>query len=426
MNAPIPKIGVYPHWLLRIRFQLAGGLFVAILIPALIRSSLDFQVLLSSNLQTTMVAAAVAHILGFFAYRRMGNFPGLAAASYILPTFLLSYGTVMVAILMFRYDYSRFQAVGSFVLSVAWYFGVSLGVRRIQPYRLAIVPGGHVEKVHSIGGVVWQQLTSTHEALQGVSGVVADLHSDLSVDWERYLANCALAGIPVYHFKQIRESLTGRVEIEHLSENTLGSLNPNDAYLKVKGLVDWMAAFSVITLFSPVILILAFAIKMDSKGPAFFRQERVGFRGEVFRIYKFRTMTVDNVAEEDPCNLAMTKISDARITRVGRFLRRTRIDELPQAINILRGEMSWIGPRPEALALSLWYEKELPFYRYRHIVKPGISGWAQVNQGHVVEVDDVLGKLHFDFYYIRNFSPWLDVVITLRTIRTVLTGFGAR
>lgn len=146
----------------------------------------------------------------------------------------------------------------------------------------------------------------------------------------------------------------------------------------------------------------------------------------VFRVYKFRTMTVDKVAEGDPRNLAMTKIGDARITRLGRFLRRTRIDELPQAINILRGEMSWIGPRPEALALSLWYEKELPFYRYRHIVKPGISGWAQVNQGHVVEVDDVLGKLHYDFYYIKNFSPWLDVVITLRTIRTVLTGFGAR
>ncbi|TIP99650.1 MAG: sugar transferase, partial [Mesorhizobium sp.] len=117
---------------------------------------------------------------------------------------------------------------------------------------------------------------------------------------------------------------------------------------------------------------------------------------------------------------------DTRITRLGQFLRKSRIDELPQAINILRGEMSWIGPRPEALVLSKWYEAELPFYRYRHIVRPGITGWAQVNQGHVAAVDDVLEKLHYDFYYIKNFSPWLDVLIVFRTIRTMLTGFGAR
>jgi lipopolysaccharide/colanic/teichoic acid biosynthesis glycosyltransferase len=93
-------------------------------------------------------------------------------------------------------------------------------------------------------------------------------------------------------------------------------------------------------------------------------------------------------------------------------------------LNIIRGEMSWIGPRPEAVALSLWYEAELPFYRYRHIVRPGITGWAQVKQGHVADVDEVLGKLHYDFYYIKNFSFWLDLLIVARTIRTVLSGFG--
>jgi lipopolysaccharide/colanic/teichoic acid biosynthesis glycosyltransferase len=102
------------------------------------------------------------------------------------------------------------------------------------------------------------------------------------------------------------------------------------------------------------------------------------------------------------------------------------IDELPQLINVLRGEMSWIGPRPEAAVLSAWYEKELPFYRYRHIVRPGITGWAQINQGHVAELGEVLGKLHFDFYYIKNFSPWLDLLILIRTVRTVITGLGAR
>lgn len=419
-------IGNRRHWLLRIRFQLLGGLMVAILLPALIRSSIDYRVLLSSNMQTTMIAAAFAHILGFFAYRRMGNFPGLAAASYILPTFALTYGTVMVTILLMRYDYSRFQAVGSFMLSVSWYFGVSLGTRRIEPYRLAIIPGGGVEKIQEIGGVIWRRLQSPSDELKGISGVVADLRADLSEDWERYIANSALSGVPVYHVKQISESLTGRVEIEHLSENTLGSLNPNHAYIKLKQLLDWLAALVVLVLLAPFLLLVAIAVRLDSKGPALFRQERVGFQGEVFRVYKFRSMTMDDPSQGDARSRAMTKAGDARITRLGQFLRKSRIDELPQAINILRGEMSWIGPRPEALVLSRWYEKELPFYRYRHIVRPGITGWAQVNQGHVAEVDDVLEKLHYDFYYIKNFSPWLDVVIVLRTIKTMLTGFGAR
>ena len=122
----------------------------------------------------------------------------------------------------------------------------------------------------------------------------------------------------------------------------------------------------------------------------------------------------------------MTSDDDDRITRVGGFLRRSRIDELPQIWNILKGEMSWIGPRPEAQVLSSWYTGEIPFYRYRHVVKPGISGWAQVNQGHVAEVDDVHLKLHFDFYYIKYFSPWLDLLIVFRTIRTMASGFGSR
>jgi len=112
--------------------------------------------------------------------------------------------------------------------------------------------------------------------------------------------------------------------------------------------------------------------------------------------------------------------------RVGGFLRRVRLDELPQIFNVLRGEMSLIGPRPEAVPLSRWYESELPFYFYRHIVRPGISGWAQVHQGHVTDLDAVHQKLTYDFYYIKNFSAWLDILIALRTIPTMLSGFGSK
>jgi lipopolysaccharide/colanic/teichoic acid biosynthesis glycosyltransferase len=132
---------------------------------------------------------------------------------------------------------------------------------------------------------------------------------------------------------------------------------------------------------------------------------------------------IDSVDER---RALMTEQDDDRITSVGRVLRKLRLDELPQIINILKWEMSWIGPRPEAAVLSKWYTDEIPFYRYRHVVKPGITGWAQVNQGHVAEVDQVIEKLHYDFYYIKYFSPWLDVLIVFRTIKTMLSGFGAR
>ena len=236
-----------------------------------------------------------------------------------------------------------------------------------------------------------------------------------------------LSGVPVLHVKQAQEALTGRVEIEHLSENTLGSLNPNDTYLQVKKIGDFIAAVLVLLLAWPFFLLIALLVKIDSPGAAIFAQPRVGYRGKVFTIYKFRTMSAQpSHAEGDARQSAMTSDNDQRITRLGRFLRKMRIDELPQVFNILRGQMSWIGPRPEAQALSKWYEGELAFYRYRHIVRPGITGWAQINQGHVTEVDDVLEKLHYDFFYVKNFSFWLDLLITFRTIRTILTGFGSR
>jgi lipopolysaccharide/colanic/teichoic acid biosynthesis glycosyltransferase len=135
-------------------------------------------------------------------------------------------------------------------------------------------------------------------------------------------------------------------------------------------------------------------------------------------------MRCDDTPSRNSVDALITKPQDDRITPIGRFLRFSRIDELPQLINVLRGEMSLIGPRPEATGLSDWYQSEVPFYRYRHIVKPGITGWAQVNQGHVAGVDDIKMKLQFDFYYIRNFSIWLDILIVMKTIKTMLTGYG--
>ena len=425
LNAPTVNLPNQRHFLLRMRFQLLGGLTFAILLPVLIRTLFDQQTILLSSTQVTIVAAIIAHLTGYLFYKRIGNFPGVAAAGYILPTFALTYGLVFLAIFFFRFDYSRFQAAASFIQSTLWYFGLGLVTRRLDPYLLVIIPGGDVDRLENIPGVSWHWIRSPDTIVENASGVVADLRADMSDDWERYIADRALSGTPVYHVKQIRESLTGRVEIEHLSENTLGSINPNHAYLKIKHVVDWCAALVFIGALSPLLAFVALLVRIDSNGPALFRQKRVGYRGQIYTVYKFRSMTMNHSAGDEK-ETAITRSGDVRITRIGRYLRKFRIDELPQLINIIRGEMSWIGPRPEATVLSEWYEAELPFYRYRHIVRPGISGWAQVNQGHVAEVDDVLEKLHYDFYYIKNFSPWLDVLILLRTIKTMLTGFGAR
>lgn len=426
LNAPTIKPRHQRHILHRVRFQLLGGFCFAILAPALIRIVVDPILIYYQNLQVTILAAFVAHAMGFFSFRRIGDFPGVAAAGYILPTFALSYGFVYLIIFLFRIEYSAFQAASSLTLSILWYFGLSILSRRLDPYSLAVVPGGAVSRLKAIGGVNWHWLVSPNTIVDRVNGVVADLRADLSNDWERYIADQALAGVPVYHVKQISESLTGRVEIEHLSENTLGSLNPNHAYIKIKQAVDWISALSALIVLAPFLIFIALMIRWESPGPAIFRQERLGYGGRSFTVYKFRTMAVSAPEAVHVRSLAVTKPGDSRVTRLGRFLRRSRIDELPQLINIVRSEMSWIGPRPEATVLSSHYSVALPFYRYRNIVRPGISGWAQVNQGYVSDDDDEIEKLHYDFYYIKNFSPWLDIVIMLRTLKTVLSGFGSR
>jgi lipopolysaccharide/colanic/teichoic acid biosynthesis glycosyltransferase len=414
------------HPLLRPHYQLLGGLLVAAGLPFLIRLAFNWQAAVAVTTQTTIVAAMAAHLLGYAIYKRLDVFPGVATFSTILPAFVISYGLVFLFIFFLRLEYSRFQAGGSFLISASWYFGLSLFVNRLQPYRLAIVPMGDVEPLMRVDSVTWERLASPDARLGRVQGVVADLRADLPETWERFITSCVLAGLPVYHVKQILESLTGRVAIEHLSENTLRSLNPNQDYFEIKQAIDWLSAFAVLVIGAPFLLLLALAIRLESPGPALFRQERVGYRGSLFTVYKFRTMRTDCADKRSEKDQAITQKDDQRITRIGRVLRRTRIDELPQAINILRGEMSWIGPRPEAAVLSRWYEGELPFYPYRHIVRPGITGWAQVNQGHVASVREVHDKLYYDFYYIKNFSPWLDLVVALRTVRIMLTGFGAK
>jgi lipopolysaccharide/colanic/teichoic acid biosynthesis glycosyltransferase len=409
----------------RVRFQLGVGLLAPVLIPYMIRYRFELRSGDLAALNNSLIGTTLALVAGYYAFRRVSHYPGVRASYHILPTFAATYGLALAVFFFARLDYSRLHFLTSFLVCVCWYYIVYFKLQRQHRLTIGVVPYGDVRGLLDIREVHWITLSDPEREEAAYDAVVADLRSDIPDEWERFLADRALAGTLVMHVKQMEESLTGRVAIEHLSENNFGSLIPGIVYAKVKRVSDLAVSALLLPLLIPVFLLVALLIRLDSRGPILFRQERMGYRGERFRMYKFRSMR-EAGDFPDARMAAMTQDDDARVTRVGKYLRRYRIDELPQIVNIIKGEMSWIGPRPEAVPLSLWYEAELPFYRYRHIVRPGITGWAQVKQGHVADVGDVLWKLQYDFYYIKNFSFWLDVLIVARTVRTILSGFGAR
>lgn len=238
------------------------------------------------------------------------------------------------------------------------------------------------------------------------------------------ILDCHEGGLQVTQMAVLFEQLTGRVPVEHAGRNlyVVLPLNgfPSRLHSAVKRLLDLgvgLAGAALTIVFAPLIWL---AHRLESPGPLFYSQERVGRGGRAFRLVKFRTMIPDaevegpRWAEED----------DRRVTRVGRWLRRLHLDELPQAINILRGDMSFIGPRPERPEFVAHLEQQIPFYRARHAVRPGVTGWAQVNYEYGDSVEDALIKLQYDLYYIKHANLWLDLVILARTVGHVLRFAG--
>ena len=379
-------------------------------------------------LNITLFVVSIAIVLSYITFSNLAKFPKATEAAFIFLTLAGWYGVAAVVLLFSRIHYSGYMLASSFVISLLWFYGTYFWSLRARRPKFAIIPGGAASGLVNLPDAKWTLLEDPHLNGHANSGVVADLREAFSPEWERFITDISLAGVPVYHCKQVYETLTGRVAIEQLSENTFGSLVPGLAYIGAKRIVDFIAALVLLPLFAPLFGLIGLVIRHDSPGPVLFRQKRMGYRGQTFTVYKFRTMFHEPGEQQDAVapHRFMTRDNDDRITRVGRWLRKWRLDEFPQMFNVLRGEMSFIGQRPEAVALSRWYEDDLPFYRYRHIVRPGITGWAQINQGHVTDKDLVLGKLHYDFYYIKNFSPWLDALITLKTVVIMMRGIGAR
>ena len=412
-------------WLVRKRWQYATSLAVATLLPLLFRWVLPGDYLPEATTNSALANLAAVTI-AFWARLEIEPYPGIRSSTVILPTAAAAHGLVLAFFFFTRLPYDRLGFLLGFALHVVWAYGIYFVIQRRRRLTVGVLPFGNIERLVAIDRVDWVPLPAPSLAyLRSFDALVADLSADLTPEWEEFLADAALQGTIVYQVKPLEESLTGRVRIDHLSENSFGSLVPARAYFHGKTVIDWLVALAALPILLPVMAGAALAIRAEGGGPILFRQTRVGHGGRPFTVLKFRTMhTGSGIA--DARQAAMTGQLDPRITRVGALLRRTRIDELPQVWNILKGQMSWIGPRPEASILSEWYVGEIPFYRYRHVVKPGISGWAQVNQGHVAEVDAVHEKLQYDFYYVKYFSPWLDLLILFKTAKTMVNGFGAR
>jgi len=240
------------------------------------------------------------------------------------------------------------------------------------------------------------------------------------------LLACRLSGVRVTDLSSFFERTRGEFPIESLKASHLifgEGFRQGRVRTFIKGTFDILASLALLALAAPIMLITAIAIKLETPGPVIYRQERVGRGGRIFNVLKFRSMVED--AECDGCP-RWASPDDSRVTRVGRFIRFMRIDELPQLFNVLAGQMSLVGPRPERPYFVDQLSGQIPFYGLRHSVKPGVTGWAQVRYSYGATVDDSVRKLQFDLFYVKNHSLLLDLVILIETVGVVLLGKGAR
>ncbi len=253
--------------------------------------------------------------------------------------------------------------------------------------------------------------------------VVAAAGDNLQPDTLSFLATVHFQELPVYSMRAFYEAYWEKMPAELLSPvwplQAGFHLVKHSAFAAAKRLFDLVAALIAVVLLSPVLAAIALAIRLDSKGPVIFRQTRVGQHRRPFTLLKFRTMKIGSERKG-----IYTETNDPRITRTGRLLRATRLDELPQLFNVLSGDMSIIGPRAEWIKCVGKYEKVIPHYHFRHLVRPGITGWAQVNYPYGASIEDAVEKLMYDLYYIRNFSLILDASVILKTIHVMLFGKG--
>jgi exopolysaccharide biosynthesis polyprenyl glycosylphosphotransferase len=378
-------------------------------------------------------AAAVSSLLVYSAAAFDGSMKPSRSAVLISFTVFLPW-SILYRRFIWRYLSSSaatraFLVIGSGPLAARFYETYRQSANR---QRLEFVDiegervGQHIAGSGSpiIEGNLAAKLANLNDRYSGV--VLAERVDRLRPDLLEHLVRTQFQRTRVYTLESFYEAHWRRVPVQSIDPFwplQMGfQLSRNSPYHYLKRLADVALSCALLVICSPLFVLIAGAIWFGSGRPILFRQPRVGREGEVFTVYKFRTMRADasNGEESD----IYTREGDPRITRVGRWLRKLRLDELPQFWNVLRGDMSLIGPRAEWIKCAERYEQKIPFYHFRHLVKPGITGWAQVNYPYGESDEDAIEKLKYDLYYIRHYSLKLDAMIVLKTVHTVLFGQG--
>ncbi|MDP9494648.1 MAG: sugar transferase [Actinomycetota bacterium] len=340
--------------------------------------------------------------------------------------------TALFLVLFREAYYSRrfliYTAVGWLVLATAHRI-----VRRRRPWteRIGLITGEKQLAEDLVGSphaeVVWVLNPSFDGSIELPDRNVTlaiDLRATLSERVAQFLSSCDVAGYTIRPLTSIYEEHTGRVPLVHLAEGweISAPLLAVAPWLPGKRVFDVATTAITAPLWLALGLLVGIYVKLASPGPAIFRQERVGKGGTPFTIVKFRTMILD--AEKDGPRFATE--DDERLIMGGRFLRKSRLDEIPQLWNVLTGEMSLVGPRAEQVPFAETFRQKIPFYEHRHLVRPGITGWAQVNYRYADDQADTIEKLTYDLYYIKHMSPVMDISVLWKSVWTVLTGAGAR
>jgi len=421
VSTPIPphKIAQQPQslsrlwYLLGLPFVLGVSLYLTQVDPAI-------EVLRDGWIVFTAFAAAYTAAWGLAAgFERFPSVKQSDAAIFALGVSLVPVGGGFLLSPLYHPPY--FVSV-ALALCVIWFFGSVLLFGRKARSRLAVIPGGMARALTETATVEYSGHSGPDLTVSDVDGVVADLHRMPVNGYPTLLAKNSLRGLPVYHAAFIYEMLTGRVLLGVACKLSALGRQSTPLYRLVKRGLDLTLVLLSIPLTLPLMLITALAIRVESPGPVLFTQERVGKEGERFQMIKFRSMRLD--AEKHGAQFAGEE--DPRITRVGKIIRKFRIDELPQFWNVLRGEMSLIGPRPEQVNFVRRFNEEIQHYTYRHSVRPGITGWAQVRNGYAADTEETRRKLSCDLYYVKHCSFILDLLIVCLTVKTILTGFGSR
>jgi len=380
----------------------------------------------------TMLAAILAGgVLGLFISFRPAT-SGVVRPSYgrAVSMSLLMLGATSVALVFSRAFWSR-----AFVLvTMATWLGLGLvhrWARRRRPWTetLVVITAEKVLVDHLLGSPhadvvsVLDPAGTAPDRLPRGATLAVDLRAVLSDEMARFVSSCNLAGLPVRSLTAAYEDHTGRLPIVHLHEGweLTVPLSDRKLYVQAKQIADTALVLITLPLSLALGLLIALAITIESRGPVIFRQERIGREGKPFLLYKFRTMRFEAGAKA-----RFAEPQDDRLTRVGRVLRRIRIDELPQLWNVLKGDLSLVGPRPEQEPFVERFSESIPFYTHRHLVRPGLTGWAQVNFGYADNEADTVEKLSYDLFYVKHLSVWLDLEILGRSVWTVVSGFGAR